>query len=408
VYQAARLVLSLVTAAVLGPATFGTWVMITLALQYSAFASLGFPNGAGREVPRRHGQGRPDLADRAEDVALTGTLLLGVLAAIAGFVLASALGNGASAFPIGGLLGIAIVAQQLMLLEQVLLRSRFRFTSAAIQLAVVGSVVLLVGLAALPAGVTGLTLALVVSFLAALGVGHVTLVRRPRLTWDRAEARSILDIGFPIMLAGLAFSMLTTLDRWLVLAFLGEVAFGVYGLVGIALSGLLVLSTVVAQQYYPRIAHAYGANRDPMELLAMAQRQSLIAATVVGVAIVPMIAAAWLLLPVVLPAYAAAAAPATFAMLGIFAYSAATGTANLLNSVGAQRDYLAIQLGAIAIDLVAAIALIRAGAGMAGVGAALFVGMGAYALMLRHRGRVVVRRLSRAWAEEGCHAESGS
>jgi len=335
VYQGARLGLSLIAAAVLGPATFGEWVMITLLLQYSAFASLGFPNGAGREVPRRLGQGRPDLAERAEDVALSGTLLLGLLAGIAGLAIARALVGGPAAIEIAGLLGVAIVAQQLVLLEQVLLRSRFRFTSAAVQLGVVGVVMLLVGLAALREGIAGLTLALVIGLLAALVVGHFVLRRRPRVTWDQGEVRAIVGIGFPIMLAGLAFSLLTTLDRWLVLAFIGDVAFGIYGLVGIAISGLMVLSTVVAQQYYPRIAHAYGANLDPQALLAMAQRQSWIASTVVALAAVPMIALAWLILPSVLPEYAAAAAPATLAMLGILVYSGATGNANLLNSVGA-------------------------------------------------------------------------
>ncbi len=375
--------------------------MLTLLLQYSAFASLGFPNGAGREVPRRLGQGRPELAARAEDVALSGVLLLGMVAAIAGAALAGALTSGQGNPAIAPLLGIAIIAQQLMLLEQVLLRSRFRFSSAAVQLGVVGVVVLVIGLAALPWGLTGLTFALVISFLAALAVGQLVLLRRPRLTWHRGEARAILGIGFPIMLAGLAFTLLTTLDRWLVLVFLGDVAFGIYGLVGIAISGLLVLVTVVAQQYYPRIAHAFGANLHPDRLLVIAERQSMISTVVVGVAVVPMIAAAWLLLPVVLPDYAAAAAPATFAMLGILAYSGATGDANLLNSVGAQREYLAIQLVAIAIDLATAVALIQVGAGIAGVGAALLVSMMAYLVMLRRRSQTVVRRLSRARHVDG-------
>jgi len=393
---------------VLGPATFGEWVIITLVLQYSAFASLGFPNGAGREVPRRLGQGRPDLAERAEDVALSGTLLLGVLAGIAGLAIARVLVGGPAAIEIAGLLAVAIVAQQLVLLEQVLLRSQFRFTSAAVQLGVVGVVMLLVGSAVLGEGIAGLALALVLGLLAALVVGHVVLLRRPRVTWDPGEVRTIVSIGFPIMLAGLAFSLLTTLDRWLVLAFLGDVAFGIYGLVGIAISGLLVLSTVVAQQYYPRIAHAYGADLDPQALLAIAGRQSWIAFTVVALAAVPMVAAAWLLLPSALPEYAAAAAPATLAMLGILAYAGATGNANLLNSVGAHRDYLAIQLAAIALDLLTAVVLIQVGAGMTGVGAALCVSMAAYVLMLRRQARIVVRRLSSSRAADVGRAYPGS
>lgn len=207
------------------------------------------------------------------------------------------------------------------------------------------------------------------------------------------------------MLAGLAFSLLTTLDRWLVLAFIGDVAFGIYGLVGIAISGLLVLSTVVAQQYYPRIAHAFGANLDPEALLAMARRQSWTAFTLVALAVVPMVAAAWLVLPSALPKYATAAAPATLAMLGILAYSGATGNSNLLNSVGAHRDYLAIQLAAIAIDLVTAVALLLLGVGITGVGAALCVSMTVYMVLLQRRARTVVRQLSSTRTAGVYHAD---
>ncbi len=331
-------------------------------------------------------------------MAFTGTVALGTMTAVAGFAVASLLLDSPTAAGTAVMLAVAILAQQVMLLEQVLLRSRLRFTTAALQLGAAGAAILLAGIIALPWGLTGLMAALVLSLVAALLIGQRVIERRPKLTWDLIEARAIVRIGLPIMLAGLAFSMLTTFDRWIVLAFLGDAAFGIYGLVGIAVSGLLVLSTVVAQQYYPRIAHAYGANRDPAELLAMAQRQSRTAMVVVGVATVPLIAGAWLVLPIVLPAYSAAAAPATFAMLGILAYSGATGSANLLNSVGAQREYLAIQLVAILFDVVAVVALISFGAGIAGAGFGLLVSMLVYAVLLRRRGRAVTRRLTASWA----------
>ena len=86
----------------------------------------------------------------------------------------------------------------------------------------------------------------------------------------------LVSVGFPIMLAGLLFGLLTTIDRWLILIYLDRVQVGYYGIVGITVSGLLLLPGIVSQQYYPRLAFAYGAGRGGEALLALASRQSLI------------------------------------------------------------------------------------------------------------------------------------
>src|SRR5687768_6675135 len=84
-FQAARLLVNLVAAGVLGPSGFGAWVALTLLLQYASFVTLGIPNGAGREIPVRLGAGRTGSAAFVEDVSLGSTLL----AALVGAVLAT-------------------------------------------------------------------------------------------------------------------------------------------------------------------------------------------------------------------------------------------------------------------------------------------------------------------------------
>jgi O-antigen/teichoic acid export membrane protein len=388
-------VVNLVAAAALGPALFGTWVLLTLLMQYLTVLSLGVPNGAGRQIPYELGAGRPEAAALAEDVSLTLTLTTGGLAAIVGVMLGIVLIEPASPDRLGTaiLLGASLASQQLFFVQQVWLRSRMAFGAAALQLSAVGVTFLVAGVALVWWGVAGLMGAQIISQLAALVLAGRLLVRRPRLRWEPATARRIIEVGTPIMLAGLAFSLLTSIDRWLVLSFLGIEAVGLYGIVGIAVSGSLVVATIVSQQFYPRIAYAYGEGRDPRHLLSLARQQGLVAGVVLGISVVPVVAVASLVIPVCLPTYVAALAPLAVALTGVVIYALSSGYANLLNSVGAQRQYFVVQAVAILADVVIAALFLANGGGLLAVAVASALSMTGYSLLLRWRGHAVALSL---------------
>ncbi len=242
-------------------------------------------------------------------------------------------------------------------------------------------------------GLSGLIAAQVLAQLTSLVITVLLLERPPRLRWDPPTARRLISVGLPLMLAGLAFMALTTLDRWLVLTFLGTEAVGIYGLVGLAVSALLVVVTILAQQAYPHLAFAFGAGSSGAELLALAQRQSRLAVAFAGTLIATLGLAAWLAIPVFLPAFDDARGPLLISMLGALVYAWASGFASVLTSVGAQREYLAIQVAAIAADLAMAIILLQLGYGLLGVSAASALAMVLYSLGLRWRARIAARRL---------------
>ncbi len=394
-FQASRLLINVVAAATLGPSTFGAWVLITLVLQYASFLSLGIPNGMGREVPLRLGAGQRADAELAEDVALSTTLLSSLVGAAAAAILIWTVGeHGTAGDPaIVALVAAAMFSQQIFLFAQILLRSRFAFRAAGIQLTVVGGVTVAGGLVLVRFGLPGLIASQVLAQSTCLAVALVLLKRTPHLRWDPATARRLIAVGLPLMLAGVAYLALTTLDRWLVLTFLGTAAVGIYGLVGLAVSSLLVVVTILSQQAYPHLAFAIGAGQQGPEILALAHRQSRLAVVLGGMFVVGISLVAWLGIPIFLPAYEAAVGPMLISMLGSVAYAWASGFANIMTTAGAQREYLAIQVASIAADVAIAIVLLRLGLGLIGVSTAFAVTMLAYSLGLRWRARVAVRRL---------------
>jgi O-antigen/teichoic acid export membrane protein len=394
-YQGGRLILNLLAAAILGPVLFGTWVLLSLLIGYSGSLSLGIVNGANREIPFLSGAGRHAEAERVEDVALTasigGAVIAVALAVIIGPLLIT--GEVETTWIAVALFGGALAFQQFFALQQVLFRSRMRFRAAAMQLLILGVAIPIIGAPLLTFGLEGILSAQVLVFLVALGLGTWLLPRVPRLTWDGALARRTAGIGFPIMVAGLVAAVRTTTDRWLVLAFLGRVEVGYYGLVGVVMGGLLVLSGIVSQQFYPRLAYAHGEGRSGAELLAMAGRQNLYAASLVAAAAAPAAIGGWFLIPVVLPEYQPAVVPLMIVLAGVVLASASSGFGNLLNTVGAHRRYLAIQTLGLAMNVGLATSLLIAGAGIVGVAVAAAVSMTLYSLILRFSAKHAVVRL---------------
>ena len=382
VYQVGRLALSLVAARMLGPEVFGDWVLIMLLVVYLNATGLGVTNGAGREIPYLTGADRGPEATRVADVASAVTLLSGLAAGFAAAGLAALLLGGHLDGTSLVLVAVAAALQHPFLLEQVLFRSWFAFRQAALQLSVLGIVVLASGLALVGYGVDGLLISQIVTYGVAITLGVKFLPYVPRPRWQMQIVRPLVSVGFPIMLAGLMYGLLTTLDRWLVATFLERADVGYYGLVGIVLSGLLLVPQLLAQQFYPRMAFIYGKGSSRVELLALARLQGLIAGAAVAVVAVSIAVLALVAVPIALPDYRPSLMPLAIALVGVVAYAFGSGFGNLLNTVGAHRRFLGIQTVALLVNVGLAAGLLALGFGLEAVAVASTVGMALYSMML--------------------------
>ena len=380
VYQSGRLALNLLAAKVLGPEIFGEWVLISLLVVYLTATGLGVTNGAGHQIPFHAGAGDLPTAKRMASTA-AGASLFGAAAAAALAVGLCALFLVDPQPTVLALAGAAAALQHPFLLQQVLFRSWFAFERAAVQLAGLGGVVLLAGVALLRYGLVGLLAAQIITYLAAAVAGLWLLPYRPWPVLDLRGSRVLAAIGFPIMLAGLLYGLLTTIDRWLVACFLTREDVGYYGLVGIVLSGLLLIPQLLSQQFYPRMSFAWGGGSSRIELMKMAHRQGVIAGLMVGSFTILIVATAWLLVPSLLAAYKPSLIPLTIASVGVVAYAFGSGYGNLLNTVGAHRRFLSIQAIAVGASVALGVALLALGLGLPAVGGSSAAGMILYTVL---------------------------
>jgi O-antigen/teichoic acid export membrane protein len=351
---------SLAAAAVLAPVAFGSWVLANSLLQYATFASFGAVQGAAREIPRLLGAEDPDGADRVEAAARGAAVATGIAAAAAGVVLAIALIGDVSPW----LLALAVLMQGLAFFQLVVLRGRLRFRAAAQQLLAGALVLPLAAAPMLGAGVNGLVAARATAVTVAVWVAARHLPGGWRFNLDVAVVKRLIRVGAPLMIAGVVFTVLLTLDRWLIEALMGRSAVGVYGIVIMTANALLVVPTFLAQQVYPRLSYRRGAGATARDLLREAFRFGAVAAVVTATLGSAVAVLAALLVPQFLPAYAVAIPALQLMVVAVVTYAAGAGLAYVLNLTDHQVWLLVSQSVAVAVNLAVSLMLVRVGFGL--------------------------------------------
>jgi O-antigen/teichoic acid export membrane protein len=154
---------------------------------------------------------------------------------------------------------------------------------------------------------------------------------------------------------------------------------------------VVIASTVISQQTYPRMAMAYGSGAERRELRQIANRQSVTAVFAVAVLSGLMVVGAALAIPPLLPAYVESVPVIVIVCIGLIAMSGSAGLGNYLNVVGAHWLYLSMQAAAIAFGIFCMVvgALLQ---GIHGIAVGLAVTLAAYSCLLLVVTRVYDRR----------------
>lgn len=385
-YQASRLGVTLVAAAVVAPVAFGVWGVATVILTYSTHATIGVLSGANRRIPILLGRGTPSEAVAVEQAAFGGAAACGIALALATAAWGWAIGGEWAT--VGLLLGIAAGAQQFYLLGQVVLRGRLEFNRASVQQFTLAILFPLAGLPGLAvAGVEGLIAGQAFAYAAgAMLVWRWRADLRPAL--DAPRLRSLVVEGAPIMLSGLIVAGMTSVDRWVVLSWSGREALGQYSLAATLASAILFISLVVAQQFYPAMAQRYGAGTDSRALLSMARRQGLTAVVLAAPIAALLAVAAPMVIAQLYASYAASIGALQVLSLAYVALAFTSGYTNLLLTLGRAWQLVVVQ-GVVAglAAVLSSIALLT-GLGLVGVAWAMlgaFLTLGVSIIVLARR-----------------------
>ena len=192
--------------------------------------------------------------------------------------------------------------------------------------------------------------------------------------------------------AGVLYGLLTTVDRWVVLAYLGVEDLGQYTVAILVFGILSIIPVVISQQMYPRMAYRYGETHNSDDLLPMIAKQSLSAFAVT----LPIIGLAYFLIPhfvaYFMPQYSQGVLPSRILLIGLLFLPLAGGMANFLNTIDKQFYYLIIQAVTVIINFILGTLFVRFGLGLTGVAWAGAITYFLYSLLLCITGYLIILR----------------
>ena len=383
----------LAAARLLGPSGMGVWNAFAVVLAYVGVLELGVINAVYREIPRARGAGSADQVAHLRALSLGMAALSGAVSAalVIGFGIAMAPGLRAAV----AVLGLLVAAREIYLVVSTLARADRDFALAG-KAAVLRVAVWCAGLPWVARGGLVALLAwvlagdLAAALLLARGRGYRL---RPRPFRDtlraspqdrpngRLEARALLGlagIGWPMLVSSTVGTMMSTVDRMIVIALLGRAALGYYSLAIIALSLLMVAPPVADQVLFPAMSERLGATGRVESLRRYFETPTL----ALAYSAPPLMAGVALALPLLvghlLPAYARGLPAANVMVIGGFFLAVGTVATKLLMAINRQRLQLAAQCGAVGAQV--ALAWILASRGLVGIAAAAAIAYGLYAL----------------------------
>lgn len=354
-------------ALLLGPTIFGIWKVLGITMQYGGLLHLGMRFGMHREIPILRGKG--DLNKQLDITNATFAFNFAVAVFVASALFISTFFLGMRAEYTLGLRFVAIIIflQYIHGFYNLLFRANNQFDIAS-------KIHMLDGLGFL----LSVVLLYFFSFAGFLG-GQVlrllicTLYSYHKSSfainwqWNPKIMRTLISIGFPIMLIVFADTLFTTVDRLLILDFFGVEQLGFYSLGFVFFAPIMVFIVSSNSVLYPRFAERFGRTKNIADL----KQYIVVPTTSIALFSSIIVTGMAIILPgaisILLPAFADGITAAQILVFGLFFYAVAGMAGNLFITVNKQTLRLGILLFSALVNLILSFIMIKLGYGIEGV-----------------------------------------
>ncbi|CAA6676540.1 MULTISPECIES: oligosaccharide flippase family protein [unclassified Lentimonas] len=361
--KASLFIFTIALARTLGPELMGIWQTAILVASYGSLLTLGVVNGMGRDVPYFRGAGDMLAVRNTISTTFWTTTAASILTGLAILIILLVF-NPSQWLTLGCLL---LIARAFNAFGRTLLRSFQDFKNLGLYeglsgLIILGATMIIIVKPSLTVAGVGYTLALTI--LSPLWFRRLSLSHFQHRTYLR-----LLKFGTPIMLAGTLFTLLTAIDRIVILATMSQQDLGIYTPAITALNLAALGPSIVSTYVYPKLAKEYGRTNDlgqlrPLILKIMQANTGL----AIVIAAASLITLNLIVIPWLLPAYSDAKWPVAISLLASIPLAFAMSVGDLFNVIGHQFRYLRNILAAVLINGIVGFALVQyAGLGLIGV-----------------------------------------
>ncbi len=359
----------------LDPAAYGIWLSLEILIKYSAYSHLGLEYGLNNRLPYYAGKQKGELVQEMKDTSYITWTALASLFTVA-ILIFTFTGSTVSSIYKWGLVVIALLVlseQQITFLSRLMTAGKKDFSTFS-RLQVLKTIItfcLIIPLAyffdvgGLMAGTLLTSIIMAMVWWKTSDYSFLKRTSKPAL-------KELFQIGFPILLTALGALLIETVDRLLILNWLGAEQLGYYGVTVLGGSFMYGFLAQAGTTMIPHIIEDLSRSEDDFHSL----KKYLIKPTFVfATASVLVILTLLFVIPVIVtywvPKYLPGLPAFYFFIPGYFFLSIILTAGNIMQTILVQRKRLRllvyIQMGAVIVEILFGLLFIFNGFGIAGV-----------------------------------------
>lgn len=308
------------------PADYGVFSAICILSTYLNYLQLGTMNAFNRDYPQLKGAGRIEEAKKTRNVTLTYLLMvygIVVIIAVVGMPIYAAIMR-ISILSIAGyifaFLGAFLAVMNSFATSTAKMEGKFNYAA----LVYIIQTLLGVGL--------GLLLIHIFGYLGLYAEGSIASItgcillykywlKDYRITVDIQMMKILLISGIPLLVNNLIWTVVGSIDKFVILGFLDTTALGYYSIATMGFSTMVLIPQTMSNVFYIKVNQEYGRTSNKVLLIQSAQKYTFLCAMCTGVICLITYYALPIFVKYVMPNYRNGVSAAQIIMLGVAVYA---------------------------------------------------------------------------------------
>lgn len=271
----------------------GIYSTCLLAQTYMNYAQFGVLNAYNRDYPQAIGRKDYDEANRLKNTAMTFMLMIYALIFVVFEIWVAihyrgVVGNDTygTYYAFGYMLcPIMILLKSFDDMSNSTVRMNGHYNKSAAIGFIRTVLALVIGVIAINvAGYYGLYAMAISSAVLGIIMFRSEAFKGAKLSFDFSYMKLMIIGGLPLLINSLIWTVVQSVDKFVILGFLSTEALGVYSVPLMGFTTMVLVPQTISQVFYIKISHLYGANHDEQELLSKAAYFSRITSFISGAA----------------------------------------------------------------------------------------------------------------------------
>lgn len=345
------------------PSDYGIFVAVSIIATYMNYIQLGTLNAYNRDYPQLLGKGEAGKARRVKNATLTYLLIayftVVLIAEIAIIIIGKVKGfsrNQTAGYAIIFVYSFLVILNSYATFS-VKMENKFNLSAVVYIVQTLGAVV--VGLIAIRSfGYIGLYVEGLVSCLIGCVLLYKFWLKGFRFTFDVVLIRSLLVSGIPLLINNLIWTVVGSIDKFVILGFMDTTTLGFYSIATMAFSTMVLIPQTMSNVFYIKVNREYGKTSDKVLLIKSSQKFTLLSALCTGVICL----GAFFILPVfvdlVMPNYKDGVTAAQIIILGIAIYSSTLLYSNLFTILREHKSLLVNSISLCIFNIIFSVLLV--------------------------------------------------